>query len=280
MISPSQIKEEPLIVEETQLNTDSSIIQRFFKVMVPGFHKKLTLPPIICEKLKDKRADHAVLTSRRGNWVVKIRRCVNGKMYFKDGWADFGESHGLEIGDFVVFEHQCNMHFKVVVYDSSCCEKDFSLDVKKDRDDDDDDDYDDHDDDGDVRRKIYEQASTRIRRGRPPKISKGSQESRQFMTRISAYNLSNGGFYLPKRFWTLNKLEGRTLMLLTGPSGRSCKVKLKWGPRDPVFTSGWVDFCQSNNIQVGDICLFKLTHDPPTSSGPVRLAVQVISAPS
>ncbi|XP_019175770.1 PREDICTED: putative B3 domain-containing protein At5g66980 [Ipomoea nil] len=97
---------------------------RFFKVMRRGFHTRLNLPPIMCKKLGEKKAEEAVLTGQNGSFKVKIQEGKDQRLCFTKGWDDFVGQNGISRGDFAVFEHMGSFHFSVVLFDLTCCQKD------------------------------------------------------------------------------------------------------------------------------------------------------------
>ncbi|XP_019175022.1 PREDICTED: uncharacterized protein LOC109170386 isoform X2 [Ipomoea nil] len=101
---------------------------RFFKVMASGFQTKLTLPPIVCEKLEgDKVLKTATLITEKGRWDVGIGHGSQGKLYFEKGWEVFVQNHGLRVGEFAVFEYiGGGICFNVSLLDKSGSEKVFS----------------------------------------------------------------------------------------------------------------------------------------------------------
>lgn len=54
-------------------------------------------------------------------WLVNISK-VDGSLAFQQGWNSFSLDHGLEIGDFLVFNY-VGSHFVVSIYTKSGCEK-------------------------------------------------------------------------------------------------------------------------------------------------------------
>ncbi|KAH6801096.1 hypothetical protein C2S52_001560 [Perilla frutescens var. hirtella] len=103
-----------------------AIMGRFFKIMTPGFRGKLKLPPAFCEKLKQEKSKRAILESHIGMWEMKVcRNCGNDEIYFEDGWPRFVAENGLSVGDLLVFEHTQDLHFNVIVFGPSACEKQF-----------------------------------------------------------------------------------------------------------------------------------------------------------
>lgn len=53
------------------------------------------------------------------------RSFENDLLCFNRGWSEFVERHALHVGDFLAFENTSHLHFNVVVFDPSACEKDF-----------------------------------------------------------------------------------------------------------------------------------------------------------
>ncbi|VFQ94156.1 unnamed protein product [Cuscuta campestris] len=102
-------------------------LQRFFKVLMPGFHTKIMLPPVMDneESLIGEEAKESELISRKGRWKVTIKKSCEGSLWFTDGWGEFVRQHDLALGDFVVFKHIGALRFKVTLFDPTCCEKDF-----------------------------------------------------------------------------------------------------------------------------------------------------------
>eukprot|EP00268_Persea_americana_P046921 TRINITY_DN4852_c0_g1_i2.p1 TRINITY_DN4852_c0_g1~~TRINITY_DN4852_c0_g1_i2.p1 ORF type:complete len:192 (-),score=40.09 TRINITY_DN4852_c0_g1_i2:353-928(-) len=103
----------------------------FFKFMLPGFSEKLSLPPAFLKHLMGEKRHKAILKSPLGiSWHVKV---CGGKAckWFGDGWFDFVQGHGLQIGECLVFRYDGDMVFYVTVFESSACEKKLTV-VKKD----------------------------------------------------------------------------------------------------------------------------------------------------
>ena len=87
-----------------------------------------SIPISFFKHLKGEECEKAVLRSLSGKlWHVKI----NGRR-FEDGWKEFAKYHALHVGDFLVFRHEGNMVFDVMVFDPSTCEREYtSFDVKQ-----------------------------------------------------------------------------------------------------------------------------------------------------
>ncbi|WCJ30472.1 B3 domain-containing protein REM10 [Euphorbia peplus] len=94
----------------------------FFKPLLPGFHDDFVIPAAFSKYLKEQKYEKAMLGTRKGGklWPVKI----NGRR-FEDGWKEFVEAHGFQIGDFLVFRHEGDLVFHVLVFDRTTCEREY-----------------------------------------------------------------------------------------------------------------------------------------------------------
>ncbi|GKU87464.1 hypothetical protein SLEP1_g1859 [Rubroshorea leprosula] len=90
----------------------------FFQPLLPNlqFQSELSIPVSFFERyLKGSKCERAVLRSFGGRtWPVKMK----GRK-FKDGWENFVQDHDLKVWDFVVFKHEGDMVFDVMVLDTS-----------------------------------------------------------------------------------------------------------------------------------------------------------------
>lgn len=50
---------------------------------------------------------------------------------FENGWAKFAEDNGLEVGDLLVFRHEGEIEFEIIVFDPTACEKDYPFEDEK-----------------------------------------------------------------------------------------------------------------------------------------------------
>ncbi|CAH9100396.1 unnamed protein product [Cuscuta epithymum] len=96
---------------------------RFLKVMFPGFQTKLTLPPLVCEKLNGEKSSKATLVTVKGSWDVEIENGDQGNLCFGKGWDAFVMNHGIRVEDFAVFEYTGGICFNVSLLDKNGNEK-------------------------------------------------------------------------------------------------------------------------------------------------------------
>ncbi|KAL8245066.1 hypothetical protein R6Q59_011324 [Mikania micrantha] len=94
----------------------------FFKFISPISNSHLSIPKSFRKHLKSRRKNRVVIL-RRGNqkWEVKM-----GKDWvFGEGWDSFMADNGVQDFDIVVFKHQENMVFDIIVFDTTWCEREY-----------------------------------------------------------------------------------------------------------------------------------------------------------
>ncbi|KAM7483412.1 hypothetical protein LguiB_007995 [Lonicera macranthoides] len=102
----------------------SPIVTSFFKVMYPDeYSKVLLLPPKFARTVSSLVGQTIHLEDSSGQrWIVTISN-VDGSLAFQNGWHEFSLAHGLNEGDFLVFNYIMGSHFVVQIYDNSGCQK-------------------------------------------------------------------------------------------------------------------------------------------------------------
>ncbi|KAM3704091.1 hypothetical protein ACB098_04G146200 [Castanea mollissima] len=111
-----------LLIHKKKKNS-SPVVTSFFKVMIGDqFSKVLFLPPKFAATVSALLNQKTFLEDSSGQqWKVTIS-IVDGSLAFQRGWSSFSLDHGLEIGDFLVFNYM-GSHFVVNVYNKTGCEK-------------------------------------------------------------------------------------------------------------------------------------------------------------
>ncbi|GLJ38039.1 hypothetical protein SUGI_0774410 [Cryptomeria japonica] len=95
----------------------------FFKVMLADFAEKLRIPPAFVSRFSNDPDEHMVLEGPDGQkWDVQLWGSIN-QLEFRQGWKNYVDFHGLEMGDFLVFDYISKSYFKVKIYDRTACEK-------------------------------------------------------------------------------------------------------------------------------------------------------------
>ncbi|XP_077218482.1 B3 domain-containing protein Os01g0723500-like isoform X2 [Tasmannia lanceolata] len=59
-------------------------------------------------------------------WHVELSEKINGT-YLQDGWQEFSKAHFLRVSDFLVFRYDGNMHFTVLIFDKTACEREYNF---------------------------------------------------------------------------------------------------------------------------------------------------------
>ncbi|XP_060189817.1 B3 domain-containing protein REM9-like [Lycium barbarum] len=246
--------------------------RRFFKVMVPGFQSKLTIPPDFCLKLKGEKSEKGTITKGKDLWNVEIDRPEKGVIiWFGKGWEEFVQKYNLRVGDFAVFEHLGSMKFSVILLDSTGCDKKFLMLQN-----------------GEQVQPPQEKKVKSAECGIEKKKLEGDQPlyqclkgSSEFTARIKEYNVRKRSPYMhiPTEFCQSNALFQNTNITLTGPSGKPCPASLRIcnGGKTlyAIITTGWRVFFSTNKLKVGDVCIFQLDRSKSDSNS-IAIDVRVV----
>ncbi|XP_074281459.1 putative B3 domain-containing protein At5g66980 [Silene latifolia] len=99
---------------------------QFFQPLLPDFLHNFAIPISFVEHLEEcngEQDEKAELKDKNGrSWGIKVIS-KNSRKYFKDGWDTFCKDNDLHVGDFLVFRHQGNLRFEVLIFDSTSCER-------------------------------------------------------------------------------------------------------------------------------------------------------------
>ncbi|CAH9087529.1 unnamed protein product [Cuscuta epithymum] len=266
-----------------------SSLPRFFKVLMPGFRCRLVLPPAISQELMlRKRAKKATLISRKGRFLVEIRKCKEGGncLCFKRGWDEFVDHHRLVAGDFLVFKdigRRRRLLFKVNMFDPTCCEKDFHVQTEANNHIDVEEQHGqgrNEDDDGAQihKHEKLKKAKKRKIEAKVLNVSSGEQ-FRQFTMTMKRYNIASFArpiLYMPKEYCVANGFCDNTIVSMKGPNGEhQVTFKVYSGGRGFLY-KGWREFATSNNLKIGDKCIFKLCSSRCSSDDVIVLDVEVL----
>lgn len=105
-----------------------TLVSSFFKILIGGqFLTVLYFPPKFAPTVSSLNGQETFLEDSRGQrWKVKVS-ILNDCFVLQEGWSAFASDHGLELGDFIIFNYIVGSHFEVHIYDKSACERlDFS----------------------------------------------------------------------------------------------------------------------------------------------------------
>ena len=94
--------------------------------------KLQAIPKKFSNNLKNKLPELVTLKGPGGGaWRVGITT-IDDTWFFKHGWQEFVNDHGLAEHDLLIFKYNGESHFEVLIFDGqSLCEKEFSYFVKK-----------------------------------------------------------------------------------------------------------------------------------------------------
>ncbi|CAK9178590.1 unnamed protein product [Ilex paraguariensis] len=230
-----------------------------------------SIPRAFSGLLNKEKSKEAIIMSRKGSWHVGIGVCDEGNIYFEEGWSEFVQHHDLNIADFLVFQHKGLMHFEVLIFGPSACEKEFPNGLDEDE------------KIAPVRVNIQKHTKQDNRVNPLEKAASDSQRNPYFETTIHSSGI-RGNLTVPADFVRSNDLVQRNSLTLRDPSGKSWPVKLNHrhvyarNSRRLTMGRGWSSFYASNKLKKGDVCIFELI-DTTRKFGTVLMDVQIFRAP-
>ncbi|GJM95292.1 hypothetical protein PR202_ga12008 [Eleusine coracana subsp. coracana] len=197
-------------------------------------------------------------------YYVKIAKEQND-LVFGSGWETFASAYDLTYGGFLVFAYTEHSHFKVRIFDRSCCEKECSCVLT------------------DGIPHVQQRGVSQDNHMQSPAVERlakhciGSSSQSKKSSKTSPTNsplqnsteddpssehirepLNSGGFQKPTRPWL------RIMLTKMGPSLCLPESSKKWAINVDIKTdgryalsSGWLNFIHDNRLQEGDICIFQ-----------------------
>lgn len=78
------------------------------------------IPNSFLRYLNGEKLEQCILRRGGGEWTVTITN-----QSLANGWANFASDNGLVVGDVLVFRHEGEMQFEILVFDQTGCEKDY-----------------------------------------------------------------------------------------------------------------------------------------------------------
>nr|XP_009801950.1 PREDICTED: B3 domain-containing protein REM5-like [Nicotiana sylvestris] len=209
----------------------------FLKPILPGFKHDLKIPIGFLKYLKGcDHIEHAILKRDGKKWLVK----VNGRR-FGDGWAEFAEEHDLQLGDMLVFRHEGNMEFEVIIFDSSQCDREYAEYVQQ--------------EEGEVH--TVEETSKNFE-FKDAAIHNSVGQS-YFICTVKPYCLTNGFLRIPKEFALANGLTNKKCnVIIRDERQRSWNLKLTTYGSQVYMGGRWSEFRAANDIKVGNHIMFEV----------------------
>ncbi|RWW29738.1 hypothetical protein GW17_00005721 [Ensete ventricosum] len=261
------------------------------------FQKLQRIPPKFLKHISSVGSKKAILQGPSGSkWHVELGKDMKDT-FLTAGWPKFVEDHSLREYEFLVFQYDGDMHFTVLVFDTSACEREDVFAVRP--------------------RRQPRQCEGKRKRGRPPKhspevgcivkseaIEHGmSLELRKddvhqpnllqiqpFQRKLRAEEAANSFtsafpyivmrmapsqvyrpyMRIPKWFSRAHLPPKRSNLVLRDPSGKSWIVTYIPSLRCQI-SRGWSVFARTNNLEEGDYCVLELI-------GPIELRVHIFRA--
>ncbi|XP_026666185.2 B3 domain-containing protein Os01g0723500-like [Phoenix dactylifera] len=123
----------------------------FFKVLLGDFGQRLKIPPNFLKHISMEASRRVTLQGPSGSkWYVQLTKNIEGA-FLTAGWPKFVKDHSLKEHEFLVFQYEGSMHFTVLIFDTTACEREDVLTVRPHR--------------------SSKSSNDRNKRGRPLKIS-------------------------------------------------------------------------------------------------------------
>ncbi|OWM74464.1 B3 domain-containing protein Os03g0212300-like isoform X1 [Punica granatum] len=232
---------------------DSGRLQ-FFKVFLETQSKnRLRIPPAYHKHMEgEKRQVFCLLGPSGDTWqviLVKVLEKDSNELYFRHGWATFVKDHLIENGDLLLFRYIGESNFNVEIFGCSGCPKEASFRVR-------------------CSQGRRSSAPARCSFSQNPKFTTTINESNERL----GYVVINRVFFsmwpnIPMRFARSYGLLQKHCATLVDPSGEQwlVELRLRARPHQLNMYSGWREFSSSNDIKIGDTCVFELLHGPEDS---------------
>lgn len=81
------------------------------------------IPPDFSKNFRKILKEKVLLKNKDGKtWYVEVKETAHG-VFFKDGWQNFVDYHGLKIGEFLVFVYDGSYSFVVQIFGINGCKK-------------------------------------------------------------------------------------------------------------------------------------------------------------
>ncbi|CAH1417147.1 unnamed protein product [Lactuca virosa] len=209
----------------------------FFKIFLNRSVDHLPLPSGFVHKhMENNIPDNATLRSVNGgySWRLKIKK--DGDIYcFADGWKQVVEDTQLVFGDVLVFWLVGRSIFKLLIFGTDCCEKDFPPKIKLEHDHDHI--HDEEDEDDDIDGDAGDPCFTMV-------LSKKQNLALRF----------------PREFARLIRMKAGRTISMKNLEGKEWPVRLlSEGVHYTRYylSKGWSEFRRDNDLCEGDACVFK-----------------------
>ncbi|KAL6622537.1 hypothetical protein ACP70R_032416 [Stipagrostis hirtigluma subsp. patula] len=173
----------------------------------------------------------------------------HNELFFRSGWAKFARAYELEQSDILMFRYSENSCFKVRIFDSSGCEKEFSCVVMN-------------------TTPVKGRCGHQMNRGSQNTLCKECaahhywyQMDKKFFLVMLDGDFKNG-LIIPKRF--TNNIGGQiseTIIRLKSPDGEIYEIEVTKEHNELLFQSGWAAFANAYELEQGDTLVFGYSGD-------------------
>ncbi|KAL5704467.1 hypothetical protein ACHQM5_022893 [Ranunculus cassubicifolius] len=217
----------------------------FFKPIMPGSLEQISIPKAFMvnylggENFEGK----SLLKTKTGkSWDVTIK---NGS--FTDGWETFVTENDLCIGDILVFKHEGDLKFDVIMFNSTACEKQYPpLDVSPE-----------------------ENNKTDQVPRRTKMITQSVKNCPHFTRILKRHNLDCQPILsIPTKFGRENGLTNKKCEITLKEANGKCwnaSLRYKQSADLAYIRGGWREFSEANQLKLGDTCKFKLVSCVPSN---------------
>ncbi|KAK4783561.1 hypothetical protein SAY86_007935 [Trapa natans] len=263
---------------------------RFFRVMIQKDldRGKVAIPSKFIRKCGNDLSNEVLLKTPNGESFRVALEKSGMQVFLSRGWREFQEYHSLILGSLIHFELERNDVLNVQIFDKSCTEIDYPIEVShSDGENQQDDEHDrDPEQTGDSPSEETTNASSRpVRKRRRFMKHPGSTKTRivkeplplssdtaleaakRYITELPTFRLRlrhsymrSGGVGISSKFMKKNQLEPGESMVELKHRRKSWTVKMLCYQEEHrgKLCSGWSVFLEDNRLLHGDVCVFEL----------------------
>ncbi|XP_062176287.1 B3 domain-containing protein Os01g0723500-like isoform X1 [Alnus glutinosa] len=234
----------------------------FFKLIFGGFNtEQLRIPRKFVKHLPKELPDQAILRDSSGDeWRVKLCKTVED-IYLQDGWKQYFEDHSLGDNEFLLFKHNGEMSFDVLIFGKDGCERVYAS-INK---------HTPVHDEADQLTKLKEkdiQRRKKLEEKEPPtqkrkvwKMAESFTSDFPYFKRCMTKSHVEKVFILrvPAVFAKEHlPPQGRAKIVVRNSEDKSWEVNYVSNGWNHVLSGGFKAFVLENKLKIGDICIFEL----------------------
>ncbi|KAG6502658.1 hypothetical protein ZIOFF_034944 [Zingiber officinale] len=237
------------------------------------FSAAARIPPNFLKHISGVKSKRVILHGPSGSkWHVELGRSTEDT-FLTTGWPKFVKDHSLNEYEFLVFQYDGNMHFTVLIFDTSACEREDVFSVKPGRKPLQSEAKKEKEKDKGLSLQIIKHEAQESNPMEEERL-KAQQAANAFTSpfpfivlRMTPTHVHRPYLNVPNRFSREHLPPEKSSMVLRDPSGRSWTVNYSPSLRCQI-AKGWTAFVRANKLEEGDFCAFELV-------GPVELCVHI-----